>query len=51
MDGLNDSFGKVFPATDKTLSIMADQILFNDGDRVFNRQIRYMIQRQHYLQR
>jgi len=51
MDGLNDSFGKDHPATEKTLSIMADQILFNNGDRVFNRQIRYMIERKKYLQR
>jgi pimeloyl-ACP methyl ester carboxylesterase len=51
MDGLNDSFGKDHPATQKTLSIMADQILFNEGDRVFNRQIRYMKQRQEQLQR
>ncbi len=48
---LNDSFGKVFPATPETLSIMADQILYNEGDRVFNRQIRYMIQRKEQLQR
>lgn len=51
MDGLNDSFGKVFPASDETLSIMADQILFNEGDRVFNRQIRYMLERKEELQR
>jgi pimeloyl-ACP methyl ester carboxylesterase len=48
---LNDSFGKVIPATPETLSIMADQILYNEGDRVFNRQIRYMIQRKEQLQR
>jgi pimeloyl-ACP methyl ester carboxylesterase len=30
---------------------MADQILFNEGDRVFNRQIRYMKQRMEMLQR
>jgi pimeloyl-ACP methyl ester carboxylesterase len=51
MDGLNDSYGKTFPASNETLSIMADQILFNEGDRVFNRQIRYMGQRRVYLQR
>ena len=51
MDGLNDSFGKVHPASEDTLSIMADQILFNNGDRVFNRQIRYMKQREEFLQR
>ena len=49
--GLNDSFGKVRPASEETLSIMADQILFNEGDRVFNRQIRYMMQRKEKLQR
>ena len=48
---LNDSFGKTFPASKETLSIMADQILFNEGDRVFNRQIRYMKQRMEMLQR
>jgi pimeloyl-ACP methyl ester carboxylesterase len=48
---LNDSFGKVRPATKETLSIMADQILYNEGDRVFNRQIRYMKQRKEKLQR
>jgi pimeloyl-ACP methyl ester carboxylesterase len=48
---LNDSFGKAIPATPETLSIMADQILYNEGDRVFNRQIRYMIQRKEQLQR
>ena len=51
MKDLNDSFGKAFPATKETLSIMADQILHNEGDRVFNRQIRYMIQRKQQLQR
>jgi pimeloyl-ACP methyl ester carboxylesterase len=51
MKDLNDSFGKVRPASDETLSNMADQILFNEGDRVFNRQIRYMIQRKEQLQR
>jgi pimeloyl-ACP methyl ester carboxylesterase len=51
MADLNDSFGKVHPASDETLSIMADQILFNEGDRVFNRQIRYMGQRKEELQR
>jgi pimeloyl-ACP methyl ester carboxylesterase len=51
MDGLKDSFGKVHPASEETLSIMADQILYNEGDRVFNRQIRYMEQRQKFLQR
>jgi len=51
MQDLNDSFGKVHPASEETLSVMADQILFNDGDRVFNRQIRYMKQRQVFLQR
>jgi pimeloyl-ACP methyl ester carboxylesterase len=49
--GLNDSFGKVRPASEETLSIMADQILFNEGDRVFNRQIRYMMERKEQLQR
>jgi pimeloyl-ACP methyl ester carboxylesterase len=48
---LNDSFGKGHPATKETLSIMADQILYNNGDRVFNRQIRYMLQRKQELQR
>ena len=51
MEGLNDSFGKVHPASEQTLSNMADQILFNNGDRVFNRQIRYMEQREENLQR
>ena len=51
MDGLKDSFGKVRPASNETLSIMADQILYNEGDRVFNRQIRYMGQRKEQLQR
>jgi pimeloyl-ACP methyl ester carboxylesterase len=51
MKDLNDSFGKMHPASKKTLSNMADQILFNNGDRVFNRQIRYMKQREKYLQR
>jgi pimeloyl-ACP methyl ester carboxylesterase len=51
MDDLNASFGKVHPASEETLSIMADQILFNNGDRVFNRQIRYMKQREEFLQR
>jgi len=51
MKDLNDSFGKVHPAGERTLSNMADQILANEGDRVFNRQIRYMIQRQKLLQR
>jgi len=49
--GINDSFGKVRPASKETLSIMADQILFNEGDRVFNRQIRYMMERKEQLQR
>jgi pimeloyl-ACP methyl ester carboxylesterase len=51
MKDLNDSFGKAHPASEKTLSIMADQILANEGDRVFNRQIRYMKQRMEMLQR
>jgi pimeloyl-ACP methyl ester carboxylesterase len=51
MDDLNDSFGEVHPASEETLNIMADQILFNNGDRVFNRQIRYMKQREEFLQR
>ena len=51
MKDLNDSFGKAHPASEETLSIMADQILTNEGDRVFNRQIRYMKQREKYLQR
>ena len=51
MKDLNDSFGKVIPASEETLSIMADQILANEGDRVFNRQIRYMGQRKEKLQR
>jgi pimeloyl-ACP methyl ester carboxylesterase len=51
MKDLNDSFGKVRPASEETLSIMADQILYNEGDRVFNRQIRYMMQRKEKLQR
>ncbi len=51
MKDLNDSFGKVRPASEETLSIMADQILYNEGDRVFNRQIRYMGQRKEQLQR
>jgi pimeloyl-ACP methyl ester carboxylesterase len=51
MKDLNDSFGKVRPASKETLSIMADQILHNEGDRVFNRQIRYMKQRKEKLQR
>jgi pimeloyl-ACP methyl ester carboxylesterase len=51
MKDLNDSFAKTYPASDETLSIMADQILHNEGDRIFNRQIRYMIQRKEKLQR
>jgi pimeloyl-ACP methyl ester carboxylesterase len=51
MKDLNDSFGKKHPASKETLSNMADQILANDGDRVFNRQIRYMMQRKEKLQR
>jgi pimeloyl-ACP methyl ester carboxylesterase len=51
MKDLNDSFADVHPASKKTLSIMADQILYNEGDRVFNRQIRYMGQRKEKLQR
>jgi pimeloyl-ACP methyl ester carboxylesterase len=51
MKDLNDSFGKGHPATKETLSNMADQILNNEGDRVFNRQIRYMKQREKKLQR
>ena len=51
MDGLNDSFGDVYPATQETLGIMADQILYNEGDRVFDREIRYMKQRMEQLQR
>jgi pimeloyl-ACP methyl ester carboxylesterase len=51
MKDLNDSFGKAHPAGERVLSIMADQILANEGDRVFNRQIRYMMQREKYLQR
>ncbi len=51
MADLADSFGEVHPGTERTLGIMADQILNNEGDRVFNRQIRYMIQRQEQLQR
>ena len=51
MDGLNDSFGEVHPATEETLSIMADQILHNEGDRVFSREIRYMNERMEQLQR
>jgi pimeloyl-ACP methyl ester carboxylesterase len=51
MKDLNDSFADTYPASDETLSIMADQILHNEGDRIFNRQIRYMIQRKEKLQR
>ena len=51
MKDLNDSFADTYPASDETLDIMADQILYNEGDRVFNRQIRYMIQRKQNLQR
>ena len=51
MKDLNDSFGKAHPATEEILSNMADQILNNEGDRVFNRQIRYMKQREKKLQR
>ncbi len=51
MKDLNDSFGKVHPAGERVLGIMADQILYNEGDRVFNRQIRYMKQRKEKLQR
>jgi len=51
MKDLNDSFGKAHPASEETLSIMADQILHNEGDRVFNRQIRYMGERKEKLQR
>ncbi len=51
MKDLNDSFGKAHPASEETLSNMADQILYNEGDRVFNRQIRYMGQRKEKLQR
>ncbi len=49
--GINDSFADTYPASKETLSIMADQILYNEGDRVFNRQIRYMTQRMENLQR
>ncbi len=51
MKDLNDSFGKAHPASKETLSNMADQILANEGDRVFYRQIRYMKQREKKLQR
>ncbi len=51
MKDIDDSFGKDHPSTEKILGAMADQILFNNGDRVFNRQIRYMMQRKVYLQR
>jgi pimeloyl-ACP methyl ester carboxylesterase len=51
MKDINDSFGKKHPATEEILSNMADQILNNEGDRVFNRQIRYMGQRKENLQR
>ncbi len=51
MKDLNDSFAETYPASEETLNIMADQILFNEGDRVFNRQIRYMKQRKENLQR
>jgi pimeloyl-ACP methyl ester carboxylesterase len=51
MKDLNDSFADTYPASKDTLSIMADQILYNEGDRVFNRQIRYMSQRKEQLQR
>ncbi len=51
MKDLNDSFADTYPASKETLSIMADQILYNEGDRVFNRQIRYMGQRKEKLQR
>ncbi|MCZ6517906.1 MAG: alpha/beta hydrolase [Gammaproteobacteria bacterium] len=51
MKDLNDSFADVHPATEEILTIMADQILFNEGDRIFNRQIRYMNERKEYLQR
>ncbi len=51
MKDLNDSFAYKHPASEETLSIMADQILYNEGDRVFNRQIRYMGQRKEKLQR
>jgi pimeloyl-ACP methyl ester carboxylesterase len=45
------SFGKEHPPRGDTLSNMADQILYNNGDRVFNRQIRYMMERKVHLQR
>ena len=51
MKDINDSFADTYPASKETLSIMADQILYNNGDRVFNRQIRYMGQRKENLQR
>jgi pimeloyl-ACP methyl ester carboxylesterase len=51
MKDLDDSFGKGHPSTPLILSNMADQILYNNGDRVFNRQIRYMMQRKVHLQR
>ncbi|MEZ0122839.1 MAG: alpha/beta fold hydrolase [Candidatus Reddybacter sp.] len=51
MKDLNDSFAYTYPAGERVLGIMADQILHNEGDRVFNRQIRYMIQRKENLQR
>ncbi len=51
MKDLDDSFADTYPASEETLNIMADQILHNEGDRVFNRQIRYMNQRKEKLQR
>jgi pimeloyl-ACP methyl ester carboxylesterase len=51
MKDINDSFGYKHPATEEILSNMADQLLNNEGDRVFNRQIRYMGEREKYLQR
>ncbi len=51
MDGINDSFGKVHPASKETLDIMARQILAKEGDRVLPRIIRYMKEREVNLQR
>jgi pimeloyl-ACP methyl ester carboxylesterase len=50
-DGIAPSFGKMHPPSEQTLSNMADQILYNEGDRVFGRQLRYLPERKKNLQR
>ncbi len=51
VEGLRGTFSKEHSASDETLDIMAAQILYNDGDRVMPRIIRYMKERQEELER